>query len=445
MGASDVVAPERAERWYEGSLMVTFAFRCNIACTFCMVEDVLNVYEGTSLDAFKRHVETHGLPSGLRRVIFSGGEVTLAKELVDYAQFARSLPGVEHVRIQTNATRLAHPAVLDALRTAGVDEYFVSLHAADAPTYDALVQREGAFDEIVAGVRAIVASGAAFDSNTAIVDANHRDLPRVVDLASSLGVRSMEFWNYWPRADEDDGRAMSAPVSATRPYLLDALRSCVERRIAPVVKWFPRCLLDDFAWCQDDGQPPALIPDEYWNRRPIYACLYEGICAHAPDPCSGLSEAYVQRHGWEHDVLRPLRTKAAGDPALAARGVASRSLLQPIAAGTVNAGVAEPPIVEFLGKLGLRIGAHLSGFRLVRAERSRHDSGLLLAYARGELEVKLQLHETSAARACFGRSESFAVSYGRVEPGMQHDVQALTAAALDIIRANDPGDLRIPS
>ena len=34
MAASEP-AELHAERWYQGSLMVTFAFRCNIACTFC--------------------------------------------------------------------------------------------------------------------------------------------------------------------------------------------------------------------------------------------------------------------------------------------------------------------------------------------------------------------------------------------------------------------------
>ncbi len=421
--------------------MVTFAFHCNIACTFCMVEDVLNVFEGTSLDAFKRHIEERGVPKGLRRVIFSGGEVTLSKQLVDYVRFARSLPGVEHVRLQTNATRL-QGALLDTLLSAGVDEYFVSLHAADAVTYDAIAQRDGAFEQIVAGIRAVVGSGAVFDSNTAIVEANYRQLPRIVDLASSLGVRSMEFWNYWPRADEDGAREMSAPVSASRPYLVESLAACVARGIPPVVKWFPRCLLDDYAWAQDDGQPPALISDEYWQRRPLYACLYEGVCAHAPDPCSGLSESYVKRHGWEHDVLRPLRRK---DAVATSRADPARSLVQPIGPGSTDAAVTPPSIRAFLETLGLSLGASIGRFVLVSAERARHDGSVVLTYRNGDAAATVRLHERSAARACFGRSSSFDVAYGKVEPALEPDVQALTGAFLEVVRAHDGGAMRIPA
>lgn len=421
--------------------MVTFAFRCNIACTFCMVEDVLNVFEGTSLDAFKRHIDDNGVPAGLRRVIFSGGEVTLAKDLADYVRFARSLPGVEHVRLQTNATRLTQRGLLEDVRAAGVDEFFVSLHAATAATYDAIAQRSGTLAEIVAGVRAIVASGAAFDSNTAIVDANYRELPSIVELASSLSVRSMEFWNYWPRADEEGSRAMSAPVSAVAPHLLAALQQCEARGIAPVVKWFPRCLLGEFGRYQDDGQPPALIADEYWQRRPIYACLYEGICADAPDPCSGLSDSYVKRHGWEVDVLRPRRRAEADDPALAKQGDVKRSLLQPVGGGTP---ANDPKLTTFLTSLGLGGDQPLAGFRLLAAERSKHDGGLVITFGRGEARATLRLHATSAARSCFGRSPSFDVTYGRVDAALEADVQALTREALARLRVNDRGGVRIP-
>src|SRR4051794_13641855 len=88
------------ERWSQTSYMVTFAFRCNIACTFCMVEDVLNVFDGTGYERFQAFVASRPKElASVRRIIFSGGEVTLSKELPRYAALARSIPGVEHVRI----------------------------------------------------------------------------------------------------------------------------------------------------------------------------------------------------------------------------------------------------------------------------------------------------------------------------------------------------------
>ena len=110
MAASDPRSVPPAERWAESSVLVAFAFHCNLACTFCMVEDVLQAYDGTTLESFRRFAERECALRGVRRIVFSGGEVTLARDLAEYIRFARSLPGIEHVRLQTNGTRLADRA-----------------------------------------------------------------------------------------------------------------------------------------------------------------------------------------------------------------------------------------------------------------------------------------------------------------------------------------------
>ena len=66
----------RAAPWWKSSFMVTFAFHCNLGCTFCMVEDVLGVFDGTSLEAFRRFVaspEGRTRLAGVNRIVFSGG------------------------------------------------------------------------------------------------------------------------------------------------------------------------------------------------------------------------------------------------------------------------------------------------------------------------------------------------------------------------------------
>src|SRR5262245_8205163 len=88
------------------TLLVTFGFRCNLACVFCMVEDVLDVYKGADLATFRAFLDDREAMRRIRRVTFSGGEATLEREILDYVRLARSVPGVEHVRVQTNATRL---------------------------------------------------------------------------------------------------------------------------------------------------------------------------------------------------------------------------------------------------------------------------------------------------------------------------------------------------
>jgi pyruvate-formate lyase-activating enzyme len=421
MAASEPALPPPAHPWWSDSFMVTFAFRCNIACTFCMVEDILDVFEGTSLETFQRFAARPEGLKGARRVIFSGGEVTLDDRLIDYVRVARAIPGVEHVRLQTNAIRLIRRDRLDALREAGVDEFFVSLHGHDAELCDALTQHKGSFRAIVAGLEAIVASGATLITNTAIVEANYRHLRGIVELAAPFGPRSMEFWNYWPRADEDGARAMAARVVDVQPHLLDALGACAQRGISPVVKWFPRCMLGRFDIYQDNGQPPALIEDSYWQREPEYGCIYDGVCADAGvgRPCSGLSFPYVERHGWEHQALRPRRALPVRDNP---RGRVDHSLLHDHAAERGEAAL----VSAWLDRHGVSRRAPLAGFTLAASDLRPGE--LRLRFERAEGQVEVLLRPRDPARRSFARTLSFDLVATRPPP-------ALEPLALDLLRA----------
>ncbi|AKT42264.1 radical SAM protein [Chondromyces crocatus] len=454
----------RAEAWWAESLLVTFAFRCNLACTFCMVEDALDVYAGTSLEEMRRATRDPTVLRGAKRIIFSGGEVTLAKDLLAYVEAARQLPGIEHVRLQTNGVRLVDKAYLRALLDAGVDELFISLHAPDAETCDAVTQRRGSFRRILAGIEAVAESGAALFTNTAIVKANFEVLPEIVSLVAPFGPRSMEFWNYWPRGDEEGARGMNARVSEVREPLLEALGRCVMRGIPPVVKWFPRCLLGEFAACHDDGQPPSLIEDRYWEREPSYGCIYEGVCQEAParpggstaGACVGLSDSYVFEHGWEEQVLAPRRgvrgpgrddgeKVVRGDAAFADAAGVGRSL-------TADAGPRrseQAVLAEFLKPLDLHVGMRFGGsWALQEVGRARGAEGALVTLtftpsAPGG-RVIVRLHGRDPARRCAVRTKSFDVSY-RVEGAVRAEEAAgMLRLLFEQLDGRDPGGLRLP-
>lgn len=428
-----------AEAWWRDSFMVTFSFTCNLACTFCMVEDALDVYPGTSLETFERVVakEPERL-RGVKRIIFSGGEVTLSDELLGYVRVARSIPGVEHVRLQTNATRLVRRDVLGALRDAGVDEYFVSLHAHDDALCDALTRRKGSFRAIMAGLEAIAQSGATWITNTAIVQPNYNHLADVVELVAPMRPRSMEFWNYWPRGDEAGARALTARVADVRPHLVQALRACIARGIPPTVKWFPRCLLGDLAWCQDDGQPPALIEEAYWDREPEYACLFEGVCADREPVCSGLSFPYIERFGWEETLLSPRRTVPPGTE----RGAVHRSLLQDPAPARADSAV----VAAWLARLGVSRDETFAGFRLGACARTADHREVRLRFeARGKRPVDIFVRAHDASRPSSLRTASFDLLTHRPEPGREREAIDVSRAVARAIGAADPGGLDLPT
>ncbi|MBK7859923.1 MAG: radical SAM protein [Archangiaceae bacterium] len=303
------------EDWSEThTLLATFGFHCNLACTFCMVEDVLGVYRGADLKAFRAFLENPTAMRDIRRVSLSGGEATMEKELVEYVRLARRAPGVEHVRVQTNATRLANPALLGQLIAEGVDEFFVSIHGHDAALCDALTQRPGSFKAIMAGIEAIAKAGATLLTNTVIVAQNHTHLADIVEVVAPFKPRTADLWNLWPRIDADDTRGSFVRVSESLPGVVKALEACERHGITPVLKWFPHCLLGRFAKYHDDSQPTVLVEQQFWEKAPRFACLYQGICEHSPKACAGLTHAYVKRYGWEQDLLQPKRSAEPRKP-----------------------------------------------------------------------------------------------------------------------------------
>lgn len=287
------------------SLIVTFGFRCNLKCAFCMVEDVLNVYQGTTLGEF-RDLIAGGKIHGYRRVTFSGGEATLESDLLEYVRLARTVDSVERVRIQTNGTRLGKRDYLQSLVDAGVDEFFVSIHGHDGPSCDRITRRRRSFEAILAGIEAVAGvAGPDLYTNTVICNANFRHLHDIVERIAPFQPAGMEFWNLWQRIDPGDTREMSIQVGESAAFVARALERCADLGIPPVVKWFPRCLLGPAGRFLDNSQPNVLIEPEFWDKAPEYSCIFDGVCQDASESCDGLSHAYVRKFGWEESLLEP--------------------------------------------------------------------------------------------------------------------------------------------
>ena len=399
------------ERTAAHSVLIAFGFRCNLACTFCMVEDVLGQRPGTDLATFRAFAADPQQTRGIEQIVLSGGEATLEPELLDYIAIARSIPSVRHVRIQTNATRLGAGSLLDELIAAGADEFFVSVHGADEATTAVISQRPGSFAAIRAGLEAIAASKAALYTNTCTVQHNYTQLKEIVRLVAPLQPAGMDFWNLWPRVDHVAMRAQIVPVLELQPHLLMALDACAAAHIPATVKWFPRCLLGRHAACQNDSQPTTLIDKDYWDAVPEYACIWEGVCAHARTGCSGLSHAYIETHGWEHTALRPERIG----------GPVRTGLTDPSEGQREAQKVATSPTVHaWATQLNLDVGAALAGWRVEHV--SAHQSGLRWLLSKDKMQLPVDVRLRDERLPAWQRTPHFDVLHGRVADTLRDEV-----------------------
>jgi MoaA/NifB/PqqE/SkfB family radical SAM enzyme len=285
---------------------VTVHFKCNLKCVHCMIEGTMDWLRPESDDQFARILTRNARERRWKALTLTGSEVTLRPDLPDLARSARD-HGFEHVRIQTHGARLADEHYCSELVGAGVDEYFISVTAADADTHDAITGVSGSFEKTVRGLENLD----AFDhvrtlTNTVITERSYRQLPLVVErLRHLLRLTQMEFWTYWPMRETDEKDLIPSHIDVL-PYLRNAIAAARGYGRSVEVKNFPECLLGDDNAALDNDQPQLIIDPEFWPefmRNGFHQCVYRDHCA--SQTCLGLNSAYINKYGWHADLLVP--------------------------------------------------------------------------------------------------------------------------------------------
>jgi len=293
----------RAEDYVE----LTMHFRCNLKCEHCMIEGTMDWLKPESMEQFERILAQNVQQGRWKGLILTGSEVTLRGDLPGLARAARE-SGFEHVRIQTHGMRLADPAYCRELVEAGVDEYFVSVTAADAASHDAITGVPGSFERTLRGLENLdVFPEVVTLSNTVVTQRSYRQLPEMVRLLSHLRrLEQMEFWNYWPMRETDDKDLIVSHLDAL-PYLRAAIARARACGRFVEVKNFPECLLGEDADALNNDQPKLVIDPAFWPefmRNGFHQCVHRDYCGSRR--CLGLNTAYVRKYGWQADMLVPL-------------------------------------------------------------------------------------------------------------------------------------------
>jgi MoaA/NifB/PqqE/SkfB family radical SAM enzyme len=285
---------------------LTMHFKCNLKCVHCMIEGTMDWLKPESMDRFEQILALNAQQRKWKGIIFTGSEITLRADLPELARMARD-SGFEHVRIQTHGMRLADEGYCRELVKAGVDQYFVSVTAADAETHDAITGGPGSFDKTLRGLENLDAfEGVASLTNTVITQRSYRQLPAVVERLRHLRrLAQMEFWNYWPMSETDDKDLIASHLDVL-PFLRQAIARAAAYGRGVEVKNFPECLLGEDRAALNNDQPKLMIDEEFWPefmRNGFHQCVHRSYCG--AKRCLGLNTAYVHKHGWHADVLVP--------------------------------------------------------------------------------------------------------------------------------------------
>jgi len=216
-------------------------FFCNNNCRFCVQGYKRNVFYKSKEEVF-RELED-GRKDGAEEVVFTGGEPTLYKYLIEAVEYAREL-GYKNIQLQTNGRLLSNKDFLKKLVDAGLTEVSPALHGHRKELHDYLTRAPGSFEQTVKGIINAKDYGLRIVLNSVVTKPNFRYLEKMADLFIRLEVNSYQFafvhaaGNAWYIFEQIVPR-----ISFVAPYMHRGLEMGEEVGIISMAEAMPLCYM----------------------------------------------------------------------------------------------------------------------------------------------------------------------------------------------------------
>jgi len=178
------IEPMTAELSAPYRMDLALTYRCQNDCAHCYVGRPKGFPE-MSTEQWKRVID-RCWELGIPHVTFTGGEATLRPDLVELIQYAEEVGLV--TGLQTNGRRLRDRAYVDQLLRAGLDHIQITLESHDAAIHDRMVGVQGAWQETVEGIQAVVTADVYAMTNTTMTTENVGGIEATIAFVASIGV-----------------------------------------------------------------------------------------------------------------------------------------------------------------------------------------------------------------------------------------------------------------
>ncbi len=292
---------------------------CNNHCIFCVQGRKREIYGNKSTDEVKRLLEEARQDTD--SVVFTGGEVTIRKDLIDLVKFAKSL-GFRRIQIQTNGRMLAYKKLCEDLIDAGANEFSPALHGHTPELHDYLVSAKGAFRQTVRAIRNLRELDQLIMTNTVIVKSNFRHLPEIARLLVALQVDQFQLAMVHPLGTAAENFYRVVPRFALlRPYLHKALKIGIKAGVIVMTEAVPYCFMQGLEPYVAERIMPRtkimeghLTVEDYTVHRLTEGKMKGPQCKQCiMNPmCEGPWREYPEHYGFDEFI--PIRDTKAMDP-----------------------------------------------------------------------------------------------------------------------------------
>ena len=139
-------------------LRISVTDRCNLACSYCMPEQVKGTLAGNQILDFEEitHIVQILAPMGISKIRLTGGEPLVRKGLDELVRMISGIEGIREITMTTNGLLLAEMA--KKLASAGLDRVNISLDTPDPERYREIT-RGGDIRRVKRGIEAAIIAG----------------------------------------------------------------------------------------------------------------------------------------------------------------------------------------------------------------------------------------------------------------------------------------------
>ncbi|MFA6285192.1 MAG: radical SAM protein, partial [Parcubacteria group bacterium] len=291
---------DRALKKSSDFLMLTINEVCNLNCLFCSAK-------GRKKDTDLASAQSL-LNQARKGLIISGGEPTLSKDLFETIEEAKKR-GLT-VELQTNGTNLYYDNLTEQLVRAGVDLFNVNFPSHKNSVHDRLTQTKGMLPLKIAGLKNLRSLKAKIRLTHIINGLNYRELEGFVDFVSKnfpdIKYIQFSFLKIMGAARKHPEIIISYERSS--PFLLKALKKCIQNKINFIVDHIPACYLGSYKQYHIDYQKT----DELNNNSDSSYSTFEKIKLEACQRCSfesrcyGVRKDYLEYFG-KKTIVKPIK------------------------------------------------------------------------------------------------------------------------------------------
>lgn len=265
-------------------------FRCNQHCVFCTSDCSLPEVPQAVVLARLEDVLERGVP----RVVFTGGEPTLNRSLINYIARCKQA-GVPEVSVYSNGMNLASRQYASELAGAGVDLGLISLHSASPAVSDAVTRCPGGFRKTVAGIHNLLETRTLTIISYVINSLNYRETPRFASFVKDRFPGACLNLSYVsPIMDAAASLEIVPRFTDAAPWIMETLDACAELGLV-VADLEPKC-----------GIPPCVMRNDK-RYYPLWMPLSERLSGYIKPPacgtcsrnasCPGIHRRYAKLYG----------------------------------------------------------------------------------------------------------------------------------------------------